>query len=1210
MIPQGNRPALLDSPRVVDASAAAQPGPGQAAKAPNSEQAFFRLDLMRSLQLHRRLALSIAAVGFVLGLIFYLSRPPVYMAQCLVYVQPAPPSVIQQGYASRWPYDASTYDSYIQQQIGNAMREDVLTNALNKIGAEARKPDESDEDALNDLRKQLAVARVGQTYQFFIEARASSPELAAKTANAVASSYIESTTHDQRAGDQQRLTMLREERDRVQSALDADRAEQQELNKQLGVASISGAPDHFDQDITELHTELVKARTEHDAAAAKFAAMGANHGEPTNAIDAAADESAATDAGLVSMKTALNARKAVLISKMANLTPGNPEYKQDAAELAQINGNLDQMMKDLRVRAVSHIQLQLRSELERTGGVEAQLNTQLRQLVSNATNATSKLQRSSDLAADITRLQARYSSVDEQLHNLMLEDAAPTGAYVSTPADVPSHRAKSGRTRNAAVIVMAGLFLGLLAAVVRNKLDRRVYVGSDVESILGFGPMAMLPDFGEVSEGAAEEHLLRLAAAIEHAHEQGHLRSWVFTGSGSGTGVTTIVTRIRALLAAMGRPTVSVDASGTSGDEEPVGAPAAATQGTAALVATGAGRGLQSALSHQMVSESEDKTLVLTDSAPIAVSAETEYLARFADCAIVVIESGVTTRAEIRDAAATLQRLNVGAVGFVLNRIGKAKADHAFLASVDAIERHLQSQMGAVARRTRRTDAVVVAKTTKAIIKPAEVPSSVPVEQKPVAAASTESSGSEAASPASSSPQSASSQAASSPATSQQATSQSPETATEPFWKIDPERVTSTEPLDSKAWTRADSAVSAHEAQTQAGLFERTPAPPAEITPVDQASTAPFAARGVETPFGAQFFKTQPLASAGSMIWPEAASTSWQAAAPPAPLAAPVASQPATHAPQAGEPQRMDEPKAVPAQPTFDPSYEEQVRDSVRTEFQPAEIPSLATPVVHQSMWAQRERLPIPAQPEAPRGRELPTAPVAAIPPVEPEPEADPDIPWWLSDVPGQRAGQPTPFAWPGDLAAKSRKDATHPGPDPFERPLHADPSRNKRAVSPVQQPPREGIGSVQGRATSQPAQIPTHVAVHEDAPERLTSRLSGLRSLLTGLGLKEVHSPVGTAEAENQRRTSPASGSPAAEVSNRGLQGIGKSSPSQGQVVTPGMREPSAQPEFLKPATTDSEFQAEGARPGGKSMARTFQSGTEFEIPTLPSKRGQYRNL
>ena len=649
---------------------------------------------MRSLQLHRRLALSIAAVGLVLGLAYYFAMAPVYLSQCLVYVQPAPPSVIQQGYANRWPYDSTTYDSYIQQQIQNVMREDVLTNALKKLGGTGEKPNESNQDALDRLRRQLDVARVGQTYQFTIGARASNPELAAQTANTVAASYIESTAHDQKAGDEQRLTMLREERDRVQSALDADRAEQQELNKQLGVASVGGAPDHFDQDITEIRTELVKARTEHDAAEAKFTAMGANHGTSSNAINAAADESADMDAGLVSMKTALNARKASLISKMANLTPGNPEYKQDAAELAQINANLDQMMKDLSNRAASHIQLQLRSELERTAGVEAQLNNQLRQLVSSATNATSKLQRASDLAADITRLQSRYSTVDEQLHNRMLEDAAPTGAYISTPAEVPDHRAKSGRTRNALIIMMAGIFFGAIAAVVVHKMDRHVYVGSDVEGVLGFGPLAFLPDFAEVSEGAVEEHLLRLAAAIEHANQQGHLRSCVFTGAGSGVGVTTIVTRVRTLLEAMGRPTVYVDASGTSPEDE-AGDAAAGRQGLNALVKTG-GRAGRSAITNQMDDGGDGETLVLTDAAPISVSAETEYLVRFADCVIVVVESGVTTRAEIRDAAATLQRLNVAAVGFVLNRVGLAKADPAFRASVDAIERHLLSQMGVV----------------------------------------------------------------------------------------------------------------------------------------------------------------------------------------------------------------------------------------------------------------------------------------------------------------------------------------------------------------------------------------------------------------------------------------------------------------------------------------------------------------------------------
>ena len=53
------------------------------------------------------------------------------------------------------------------------------------------------------------------------------------------------------------------------------------------------------------------------------------------------------------MKTSLNQRRAVLITQMSNLTANNPEYKQDAAELAKINANLDSMMKDLRAKAAA-----------------------------------------------------------------------------------------------------------------------------------------------------------------------------------------------------------------------------------------------------------------------------------------------------------------------------------------------------------------------------------------------------------------------------------------------------------------------------------------------------------------------------------------------------------------------------------------------------------------------------------------------------------------------------------------------------------------------------------------------------------------------------------------------------------------------------------------------------------------------------------------
>jgi uncharacterized protein involved in exopolysaccharide biosynthesis len=1121
---------------------------------------------MRSLQLHRRLALTIAAVGLVLGLIYYFAMTPVYLAQSLVYVQPAPPSVLQQGYSNRWPYDANTYDSYIQQQIQNAMREDVLTSALKKLGDAGKKPNESDQDALDRLRRQLDVARVGQTYQFTIGARASNPELAAQTANAVAASYIESTAHDRKAGDEQRLVMLREERDRVQSALDADRAEQQELNKQLGVASVAGAPDHFDQDIAEIRTELVKARTEHDAAEAKFTAMGANHGTSSNAIDAAADESADMDAGLVSMKTALNARKAFLISKMANLTPGNPEYKQDAAELAQINANLDQMMKDLSNRAASHIQLQLRSELERTAGVEAQLNNQLRQLVSNATNATSKLQRANDLAADVTRLQSRYSAVDEQLHNRMLEDAAPTGAYVATPAEVPDHRARSGRTRNALAIVMAGLFFGVLAAVVRNKMDRHVYVGSDLEGVLGFGPMSVLPDFGEVSEGAAEEHLLRLAAAIEHAHKQGHLRSCIFTGASSGTGVTTIVTRVKALLEAMGRPTVYVDASGSSpggvADDPATGG----NEGTQALVTT-SGRRRQSSLLNQMDNDGDDRALVLTDAAPIAVSAETEYLARFADCAIVVVESGITTRAEIRDAAATLQRLNVGAVGFVLNRVSMAKADPAFRASVEAIEKHLQSQMGAGARRTRRNETKFGANGSGLTLRSGEVSSSVPAAP----------AHGPAAMPLATSPNAAGLQTA-----RLDAGTERPAGPAEPSPMVASGADSSSEPSDANTWAQGQPAVAAAAAPTVA------PSPGSSL--------------------GSPALNPQPDSTHEPMNQPE---TSWMRQPRPvsvSPFAAPTAPQSVFQALRLGELQRNAEAIAGSMEAIGRPAQSEQAGQARRPELQSSESPTGPVPVIHQSLWAQQEHLPIPAQPEPQQTGELPTLPLVPAPSGKPLPEGDPDIPGWLSDVPGRPEEPPTPLIWQGEQLGKSRRGGAQPGPLPVDVSQPADSSRIARAGASAPRSLSER-GRDYALPASESAPLPPRPTA-QDAPERLSSRLSGLRSLLTGLGLNDASPSAGNVDSEHSPRTPVHRGSLAAEAPVQTPPSHAPASVHSAAVDGSVPREASAKPEFLRPVATVAEYEVEDAKVGGKSLDRTYEPAAEFEEPTLPSRRGQYRNL
>jgi len=348
---------------------------------------------------------------------------------------------------------------------------------------------------------------------------------------------------------------------------------------------------------------------------------------------------------------------------------------------------------DLRTKASSRIQQRLRTDLDRTAGVEKRLNAQLGQLAGTAAGATPKLQRANDLATDIVRLQNRHTSVDEQLHNLMLQNSVPGAAHLSAAAIAPLHPTVTGIAKRALPMALGGLLLGLLAALIANNLDQRIYVAADVQHVLGFTPMAQLPDFTQVSDGVAEENLLRLSATLEHAYQQGSLRSCIFTSAGAGAGVSTVVNRVSSMLESMGRETVLVEASWVPPDSRSGSNGRGLNSEASSQLATQRGS-RSTALLHQLAEEAETgaETMVLADTAPLGVSAETEYLARFVDAAIIVIESGVTTRTQLREAAATLQRLDVASVGFVLNRVALEKADPSFHQSVQVTEKYLRLQ--------------------------------------------------------------------------------------------------------------------------------------------------------------------------------------------------------------------------------------------------------------------------------------------------------------------------------------------------------------------------------------------------------------------------------------------------------------------------------------------------------------------------------------
>ena len=665
-----------------------------------------RLNLRRAMQLHGKLAITIFAIGVMLAAGIFVLRKPKYSGSAVLYVQPSPPKLLPSGPAANWPNDSFSYEQHIQEQLKGITRYDVLKNALGMVANTGwQLPDENDQAAIERLEKALEVDRVGTSYQITIVAHAGRPDQAAALANAVANAYIAADQKQERAGDTERIKMLHDESDRVKAELDADRTEQETLNRKLGVAGVtSGTPNPYDDKIAALRGELVRARAAHDEAAAHLVSM--QHG----GLAAEADTAAQNDVGLASLKSSLNQRRSLLISQMANLTPNHPLYKQDADELAKMDASLAASSQQLQQKATANIGQNLSTVLETTAGTESRINAELAQATAEAGGSIRLLQRSNEVTGDIQRLEQRFATVDEQLRNQTLEDAAPVGVHLVSPAVSPLHADATRTARLALVLVLAFGLMGIGAAALRLKLDPRIYTAQDVEEFLGFPPMAVLPDSSEVSEGVNEEFLLRLTASIEGARQHSSAYRFVFTAPTTGTGVSLTVSRVKAMLDAMGKRAVLIDASSSQPTVVPAG-----------VVAHGDPQPL-SELSVALADSSDRPTevlraidhfggdpltgqqdMVLTDAAPLPLSAEAEYLVRFSDATVVVLESGKTTRPQLEHVVQMLGKLRVRNVGFLLNRVALATADPIFAANIRSLEDRLRST-GWQAAKEKRTD--------------------------------------------------------------------------------------------------------------------------------------------------------------------------------------------------------------------------------------------------------------------------------------------------------------------------------------------------------------------------------------------------------------------------------------------------------------------------------------------------------------------------
>jgi polysaccharide biosynthesis transport protein len=658
----------------------------------------FKVDILRSLRLHALAASVVALLTFGMGLAV-LHRRPSYVATSVVYVSPTFPATLTPEQEQQYPYD-----SFVAEQAHSVTSYDVLAAAVRQLKpGEWQKQGESLESAVARLQHRLLVARSGLTYQVEISLSGTQPEHLAEIVNTVTDSYLAKTKGEEFYGRDERLAALREARAEVQNELNAKLEEQAKISQNLGVAVIgsgdSQQSDQLDAQVAKLRTDLTTAHEQRIQAEAELNSLESGNTTAVNsALNAAADEIIASDPSLLALKSSLSQKRATLLEQLAGLTPNHPMRKETEEELAQIEAGLQQMQTDLRSKAAARLEQKDRTELNRTRAIESTYMSDLQADTNKATTAAPKFQRASELKNDITNLQARYATLDERTRNLELESSSPGSIHLFAAARTPLSPEASKIEKLAPLLIPFALLLGIATAVFMDIVDPRIHSETDIEQVLGFSPIGTIFDDREVTLHAFDECGLRLAAGIDQAARNVGVRTIVLTAVNAGAGTTSIVENLGSTLAKLGRKTLTIDASGTTA---PVAYVTIGLNRPAQKTEAGANAPKSAALAHvdlqsaavvaQPFSPSltpltsfmdqafKDLTseydLVLIDATPLMISAETEYLARFADVTIMVTESGKTKKAELRRATKLLERLNVRGIAAIVNKVGLLRAD-------------------------------------------------------------------------------------------------------------------------------------------------------------------------------------------------------------------------------------------------------------------------------------------------------------------------------------------------------------------------------------------------------------------------------------------------------------------------------------------------------------------------------------------------------
>ena len=308
-------------------------------------------------------------------------------------------------------------------------------------------------------------------------------------------------------------------------------------------------------------------------------------------------------------------------------------------------------------------------------------------------SAAAAYQEGLRLSQRIDQILERQEAIDGQRRVWELASRAPASVRVLAQPQPAVLHVRDGRIKLLAFFVLAGLAIALLVPVVLDLFDPRLLIPPDAGRTLGCEPLGWLTEREEGGDEFTWELILRIAHRIDQERQAHGTRIWMFTSVKPGGGTTTLVNSIGRALTLIGVPALSVEANAYRPDgrfaRRSMGLGLSALLCGHAALSESIETADEEMPDHIPVGESngsghlqdihrlmpileetaESYALVLVDIPPLALSVDAEYLARRADCTVLVAEARQVTIPELKRAARLLKQVQARNATCILNRV-------------------------------------------------------------------------------------------------------------------------------------------------------------------------------------------------------------------------------------------------------------------------------------------------------------------------------------------------------------------------------------------------------------------------------------------------------------------------------------------------------------------------------------------------------------